>query len=96
MDRPGGWNGSDHAVTKRQSRKRKLLCLFLEKSSKDLQRSDYDEIAGDMVLAGLPETEEAEALAWDLGNLEVLDCELALQFVILVSTINFRPRGPVV
>ena len=49
-----------------------------------------------MVLSGLPETEEAEALAWDLGNLEVCDCELALQVSVFVSTINFRPRGPVV
>ena len=76
------------------------MCLFLEKSSKDLQRSDVDVIAAimvvTMVLSGLSETEEAEAFAWDLGNREVRNHVLGVQFVVVVSTINFRPRGPVV
>ena len=33
----------DQAITKRQSRKWKLLCLFLEKSSKDHHQSECDE-----------------------------------------------------
>ena len=49
-----------------------------------------------MVLSGLFETEEAEAFAWDLGNLEVRIRVLVVQVVVVVSTINFRPRGPVV
>ena len=49
-----------------------------------------------MVLSGLFETEEAEAFAWDLGNLEVPSHVLVVQVVVVVSTINFRPRGPVV
>ena len=49
-----------------------------------------------MVRSGLFETEEAEALAWDLGNAEVLTREFVVQVVVVVSTINFRPRGPVV
>ena len=90
---------SDHAVTKRQPRKRKLLCLFLETSPKDLQRSDYEAIEvfpNTMVLSGLSETEEADAFCWDLRNFEVRSRELGVQVVVVVSTINFRPRGPVV
>ena len=48
-----------------------------------------------MILCGLSETEEGEAFAWDIGNLEVRSRVLAVQ-VVVVSTINFRPRGPVV
>ena len=72
------------------------MWLFVEKSSKDLQRSDPDEIVTTMVLSGMSETEEAEAFAWDLGNLEVRSHTRAVQVVVLVSTVNFRPRGPVV
>ena len=68
----------DHAVTKRQSRKRGLLRLLLEKSSKDLQRSDFDNKLAKMVLSGLSETEEAETFAWDLGN-----CQKAQQSVFI-------------
>ena len=71
------------------------MCLFLEKSSKDLQRCDYEAIVATMVLSGLFETEEAEAFAWDLGNLEV-SSHVTVQVVVVVSTINFRPRAPVV
>ena len=46
--------------------------------------------------ASLSETEEAEALAWDLGNLEVRSHATGVQVVVVVSTINFHPRGPVV
>ena len=49
-----------------------------------------------MVLSGLFETEELEAFACDIGNLKVPDHELGVQVVVVVSTINFRPRGPVV
>ena len=86
----------NHAVTKRQSRKRKLLWLFLEKSSKDLQRREVDVIVATMVLSGLSETEEAEAFAWDLGNLEVPSHAIGVQVFVVVSTINFRPEGAVV
>ena len=48
-----------------------------------------------MVLSGLTEMEEAEAFAWDLGNLEVHSHTLVVQ-VVVVSTINFRPRRPAV
>ena len=48
-----------------------------------------------MVLSGLSETEEAEAFAWNAGNLEVRSRVFALQ-VVVVSTINFRPRVAVV
>ena len=48
-----------------------------------------------MVLSGLSETEEAEAFASDIGNLEVRSRVTGVQ-VVVVSTINFRPRGPVV
>ena len=76
-----------------------ILFLFLEKSSKDLQRSDYDPKVGIvymMVLSGLSETEEAAFSAWDIGNCEVRSRVLVVQVVVVVSTINFRPRGPVV
>ena len=33
-----------------QSQKRKLSCLFIDKSSEDLQRSDFDVIVAIMVL----------------------------------------------
>ena len=56
------------------------MCLFLEKSSKDLQRRDYDVIDAIMVLSGLFETEEAEAFAWDIGNLEVRSRMTTLSF----------------
>ena len=49
-----------------------------------------------MVRSGLSETEEAEAFAWDLGNLEVLSRVPVVQVVVVCSTINFRPRGPVI
>ena len=49
-----------------------------------------------MVLSGLYETEEAEAFAWNLGNLEVPIRIIVVQVVVVVSTINFRPQGPVV
>ena len=49
-----------------------------------------------MVRFCLSETEEAEAFAWDIGNLEVPSGVPAVQVVVVVSTINFRPRGPVV
>ena len=49
-----------------------------------------------MVLSGLFETEELEAFAWDIGNLKVPDHALGVQVAVVVSTINFRPRGPVV
>ena len=49
-----------------------------------------------IVLSGLSETEEAEAFAWDLGNLEARSRESAVQVSVVVSTINFRPQGPVV
>ena len=65
--------------------------LFLEKSSKDLKRRDCDEIVATMVQSGLFETEEAEAFAWDIGNFEVCSGVLAIQVVVVVSTINFRP-----
>ena len=78
-------------ITQRQSRKRKLLCLFLEKSSKDLQRSDVDVIVvARVVLSGLSEPEEWEAFACDMGNLKVPDHELGVQVVVVVSTTNFR------
>ena len=70
--------------------------LFLEKSSKDLKRRDCDEIAATMVQSGLSETEEAEAFAWDIGNLEVHSRVLVVQVVVVVSKINFRQRGPIV
>ena len=49
-----------------------------------------------MVFSGLSETEEAETFAWDLENLEIRSRVLAVQVVIVVSSINFRPQGPVV
>ena len=49
-----------------------------------------------MVLSGLFEAEEAEAFAWYLGNLEVPDHAIGVQVVVVVSTINFCPRGPIV
>ena len=49
-----------------------------------------------MARSGLSETEEAESFAWDIGNLEVRRHVLVVQVVVVVSTINFRPRGPVV
>ena len=71
------------------------LRLFVEKSSKDLQRIDYEVIAATTVLSGLSETEEATAFAWDAGNLEITKRKFVVQGVVIVSTINFRPRGPV-
>ena len=44
-----------------------------------------------MAFYSLSETEEAEAFAWNLGNLEVRSRVLAVQ---VVATIIFRPRGP--
>ena len=78
------------------SRKMKLLCLFLEKSSKDLQRNERKAISSLMVLSSLSETEEADAFPGSLGNLEVPSHVRVVQVVVVVSTINFRPRGPVV
>ena len=49
-----------------------------------------------MVRPGLSEREEEEAFAWDLGNLEVRSHTLVVQVVVVVSTINFPPRGLVV
>ena len=49
-----------------------------------------------MVLSGLSETEEAEAFAKDFGNCEVRGHVRVVQVGILASTINFRPRGPVI
>ena len=48
-----------------------------------------------MVQSGLFEMEEAEAFAWDLGNLEVRSRVRSVQ-VVIVWTINFRPQGTVV
>ena len=48
-----------------------------------------------MVRSGLFETEEAEAFAWDLGDFEVRSRVMVVQ-VVVVSTINFRPRVAVV
>ena len=91
------------AVTKQRDGKlvgsRKLSCLFLRtllcslraKNSKDLQRRDFDVIAGTvvtMVRSCLSETEEVEAFAWDLGNIEVRSRVLVVQ-VVVVSAINF-------
>ena len=45
--------------------------LFLEKSSKDFQRSEDKPMIAKTVLADLSETEEAKAFVWDAGNLEV-------------------------
>ena len=53
-------------------------------------------IIATMALSGLSETEKAEALAWDARNLEVHSHAKGVQVVVVVSTINFRPRGPVV
>ena len=44
-----------------------------------------------MVLSGLFETEEAEAFARDIGNLEVRSRRLVVQVSVVVSTIEFRP-----
>ena len=52
-------------------REKEAFILFLEKSSKDLQRRDYDVIEAKTVRSGLSETEEAETFAWDLGNLDI-------------------------
>ena len=49
-----------------------------------------------MILSGLFEADKAEAFAWDLGNLEVSSHPRAVQVVVVVSTINFRPRVAVV
>ena len=72
-----------------------LLCLLHDKSSKHLQRSEGSDIVASMVLSGLFQTEEAEAFAWNIGNLEVRSRECVVQ-VVVVSTINFRPRVAVV
>ena len=49
-----------------------------------------------MVLSALSETEEAEAFASDLVNLEVLSHVAVVQSVVVVSTLSFRQRCPVV
>ena len=49
----------------------------------------------EVVRSGLSETEESNAFAWDIGNLEVRSHEFAVQVVVTFSTINFSPRGPV-
>ena len=85
----------NHRGTDHETVASKLLRLFLEKNSKDLQRSDIDVIAAVMVLSSLFETEEADAFACAVGNLEVTKRTFPVQ-VVVVSTINFRPRGPVV
>ena len=73
-----------------------LLCLLHDKSSKHLPRSEGSDIVASMVLSGLFETEEAEASFEDLGNLEVRSRGLVVQVFVVVSTINFRPRGPII
>ena len=49
-----------------------------------------------MARSGLSETEESEAFAWGLGNLEVPSNTFGVQVVVVLSTINFRPRRSVV
>ena len=71
-----------------------ILCLELENFSENHQRSDFDVMNVSMVLSGLSETEEAETFAWDLGNIEVPSHGRVVQVSVVVSTINFRPRGP--
>ena len=44
-----------------------------------------------MVLSGLFGTEEAEAFAWDVGNLEVPVQMRVVQVHAVGSTSNFRP-----
>ena len=48
-----------------------------------------------MVMPGLSEAEEAEAFTRDLGNGDLRSHKLVAQ-VIVVSTVDFRPRGPVI
>lgn len=72
------------------SRQSKLLCPFFAKSSKDFQLSGIQ-----LVLSGLFET-KAEDFPWDLENLEVPSQVLVIEVVVVVSRINFCPRGPVV
>ena len=74
------------------------LSLFLEKSSKDLQRTESKAIMVTVVLSSLSEAEEAEAFAWNAGNLEIPQLKLVVQVFVSSSRINLRPRvcGPVV
>ena len=65
------------------------MCLFFAKSSKNLQRRDYDVIVAIMVLSSLSETEEAEEFVWDTENLEACNRIFVVQ-VVVVSTINFH------
>lgn len=62
---------------------------------KEFQRSDCDDIGGKMVESGPFETEEADCFAWNLGNSEVPSHVSSLH-VVVVSTINFAPRGPII
>ena len=74
------------------------LSLFLEKSSKDLQRTEAEGILVTVALSSLSESEEAEAFAWNAGNLEIPQLKLVVQVFVSSSRINLRPRvcGPVV
>ena len=63
--------------------------LVLEECPKDLREREYEIMSANMILSGPSETEETEAFA---GTLEILKFVQA----VVVSTINFHPRGPIV
>ena len=71
---------------------RSELSLFLAKSSKELQRTEDEEMMATMVLSSLSETQEAEAFAWNIGNPEVRSRVRVFQIAVVLSTINLRPR----
>ena len=47
------------------------LSSLLEKSAKNLQASEKEDIGSFMVLTCLSETQETEGFTWDSGNLEI-------------------------
>ena len=95
-------DGIDHFPSSQRDNYTINLPLFLEKCSKDLQRLYIHliiarlVIPAKMVQSSLSETEEPEHFAWYVGNLEVHSRKFVVQVVVVVSTINFCPRVPVI
>lgn len=68
--------------------------LFFEKFPIDLQRSKFDVIPGScimMVPSSLSETEETVGFIWDFEKEEDRLRVFAIQVLVIVLTINYRP-----
>lgn len=78
-----------HSITQPSS---VSLCLFLQKSPKDLKCTHREIIVHPMIRPGLSQTEESKTFCWHIQNPEVPNHSPIIQLRVVLLLINFHPR----